>query len=80
MNQAFKRHKVPEESLPAPGGLASVQAELSDLLLLPFRCRSLFAASPLPLQQGALLIGAPGCGKTFIANSICHQCQLKVFR
>jgi len=60
------------------GGMTEAKQVLSDLLTLPHRFKVLFEQAPIPVKQGAILIGPPGCGKTLLAHAAAQECGLRV--
>jgi len=59
------------------GGLDDVKAVLDDAMALPARYPKIFAQCPLPLPTGVLLYGAPGCGKTALAQAAIANAKLR---
>ena len=58
------------------GGLERVKKSLTETIIWPGKYPDLFAQCPLRLQTGLLLYGAPGTGKTLIAEVVAKECGL----
>ncbi|KAK9467820.1 P-loop containing nucleoside triphosphate hydrolase protein, partial [Lipomyces arxii] len=58
------------------GGLAATKRVLLETLEWPTKYAPVFANCPLRLRSGVLLYGYPGCGKTFLASAVAHECGL----
>ena len=59
------------------GGLDEVKSVLDDAMALPARHPKIFAQCPLRLPSGVLLYGAPGCGKTALAQAAIANAKLR---
>ena len=57
-----------EEAWGEVGGAQEAVLQLREVLELPSRFPSVFAAAPLRLRSGMLMYGPPGCGKTYLAG------------
>ncbi|ONK60022.1 uncharacterized protein A4U43_C08F13390 [Asparagus officinalis] len=56
------------------GGLDKIKQELFELVILPLRRPELFThGKVLSLQNGVLLCGSPGTGKTMLAKAIAND-------
>ncbi|ORC93756.1 putative peroxisome biogenesis factor 1 [Trypanosoma theileri] len=62
--------KGEKQSLNSIGGLSVAKKVLYDTLVLPMKNPALFSRLPLKTRSGVLLYGPPGCGKTFVVESI----------
>ncbi|KAK9473109.1 P-loop containing nucleoside triphosphate hydrolase protein [Dipodascopsis tothii] len=58
------------------GGLRAAKQLLLETLEWPTKYAPIFKNSPLRLRSGVLLYGFPGCGKTFLASAVAHECGL----
>ncbi|KAL9654798.1 hypothetical protein ABK040_008592 [Willaertia magna] len=58
------------------GGLQNVKHLLKETFILPIKYSKLFENAPIKPRSGCLLYGPPGCGKTFIASAIAHECGM----
>ncbi|KAK9365715.1 P-loop containing nucleoside triphosphate hydrolase protein [Lipomyces kononenkoae] len=58
------------------GGLKNTKQVLLETLEWPTKYSPIFANCPLRLRSGLLLYGYPGCGKTFLASAVAHECGL----
>ncbi|KAK9388271.1 P-loop containing nucleoside triphosphate hydrolase protein [Lipomyces mesembrius] len=58
------------------GGLKETKQVLLETLEWPTKYAPIFANCPLRLRSGLLLYGYPGCGKTFLASAVAHECGL----
>ncbi|KAK9237845.1 P-loop containing nucleoside triphosphate hydrolase protein [Lipomyces kononenkoae] len=58
------------------GGLKETKQVLLETLEWPTKYSPIFANCPLRLRSGLLLYGYPGCGKTFLASAVAHECGL----
>jgi peroxin-1 len=62
------------------GGLNYVKEEIRDTFVFSMKCSEIFNnKNPIKLSTGILLIGPPGCGKTFIAASIQKEFKINFF-
>ncbi|XP_011299144.1 peroxisome biogenesis factor 1 [Fopius arisanus] len=59
------------------GGLEEVKESLRQLLQWPLMYPGLFQKAPVKHQNGILLYGMPGTGKTMLAGAIAKECGLK---
>ena len=55
------------------GGLSEVKQILTECILWPGKYPKLFANCPLRIRSGVLLYGAPGTGKTLVAEVISNE-------
>ncbi|KAK9454902.1 P-loop containing nucleoside triphosphate hydrolase protein [Dipodascopsis uninucleata] len=58
------------------GGLKETKRVLLETLEWPTKYAPIFEKCPLRLRSGLLLYGYPGCGKTFLASAVAHECGL----
>ncbi|KAK9451685.1 P-loop containing nucleoside triphosphate hydrolase protein [Limtongia smithiae] len=58
------------------GGLRETRRVLLETLEWPTKYAPIFENCPLRLRSGLLLYGYPGCGKTFLASAVAHECGL----
>ncbi|XP_066588565.1 peroxisomal ATPase PEX1 [Prorops nasuta] len=56
------------------GGLADVKRTLVEILHWPLKYPRIFKNAPIKLQNGVLLYGMPGTGKTILAKAIANEC------
>ncbi len=57
----------------AIAGMEELKAKLHDEVIRPIRERDRFKQFGIPLINGILLYGPPGCGKTFIAERLAEE-------
>ena len=55
------------------GGLSEVKQILTECILWPGKYPKLFSNCPLRIRSGVLLYGAPGTGKTLVAEVISNE-------
>ncbi|XP_076762251.1 peroxisomal biogenesis factor 1 isoform X2 [Xylocopa sonorina] len=60
------------------GGLAEVKRSLVEILQWPLKYPELFKNAPIKLQNGVLLYGMPGTGKTMLAKAIANECGVNL--
>ncbi len=67
---------VPEVSWHDVGGLDAIKERLTDLVEQPLRHAQVFAEAGLTPHTGVLLHGAPGNGKTLLAQALANECGI----
>ncbi|XP_043511745.1 peroxisome biogenesis factor 1 isoform X1 [Frieseomelitta varia] len=60
------------------GGLAEVKRSLVEILQWPLKYPEIFKNAPIKLQNGVLLYGMPGTGKTILAKAIANECGVNL--
>ncbi|XP_029035401.2 peroxisome biogenesis factor 1 [Osmia bicornis bicornis] len=60
------------------GGLAEVKKSLVEILQWPLKYPEVFKNAPIKLQNGVLLYGMPGTGKTMLAKAIANECGVNL--
>ncbi|XP_015435576.1 PREDICTED: peroxisome biogenesis protein 1 [Dufourea novaeangliae] len=60
------------------GGLAEVKRSLIEILQWPLKYPEIFKNAPIKLQNGVLLYGMPGTGKTMLAKAIANECGVNL--
>lgn len=60
------------------GGLADVKRSLIEILQWPLKYPEIFKNAPIKLQNGILLYGMPGTGKTLLAKAIANECGVNL--
>ncbi|XP_053998101.1 peroxisomal ATPase PEX1 [Hylaeus anthracinus] len=60
------------------GGLAEVKKSLVEILQWPLKYPEIFKNAPIKLQNGVLLYGMPGTGKTMLAKAIANECGVNL--
>lgn len=60
------------------GGLAEVKRSLVEILQWPLKYPEIFKSAPIKLQNGVLLYGMPGTGKTMLAKAIANECGVNL--
>lgn len=60
------------------GGLAEVKRSLVEILQWPLKYPEVFKNAPIKLQNGVLLYGMPGTGKTMLAKAIANECGVNL--
>lgn len=55
------------------GGLAEAKQELMDMLTMPTKYAVLMDRAPVRCRKGIMLVGPPGCGKTFLVQAAAHE-------
>lgn len=69
---------INEEMYDKIPGMANVLGVLQEVLIWPSKFPLFFQNSPLSKQQGVLLFGVPGCGKTFVVSQIAKKWKLRI--
>lgn len=60
------------------GGLTDVKRSLVEILQWPLKYPEIFKNAPIKLQNGILLYGMPGTGKTMLAKAIANECGVNL--
>ncbi|XP_076649014.1 peroxisomal biogenesis factor 1 [Halictus rubicundus] len=60
------------------GGLSEVKRSLTEILQWPLKYPEVFKNAPVKLQNGVLLYGMPGTGKTMLAKAIANECGVNL--
>nr|XP_033334649.1 peroxisome biogenesis factor 1 [Megalopta genalis] len=60
------------------GGLVEVKRCLTEILQWPLKYPEVFKNAPIKLQNGVLLYGMPGTGKTMLAKAIANECGVNL--
>jgi transitional endoplasmic reticulum ATPase len=60
-------------------GMRQLRAELEKDVILPLLYPDRYRAYKVPLPNGLLLYGPPGCGKTFIARKLAEMVRFRFF-
>ncbi|XP_043256334.1 peroxisome biogenesis factor 1 [Colletes gigas] len=60
------------------GGLEEVKNSLIEILQWPLKYPEIFKNAPIKLQNGVLLYGMPGTGKTMLAKAIANECGVNL--
>ncbi|XP_076292104.1 peroxisomal biogenesis factor 1 [Lasioglossum baleicum] len=60
------------------GGLSEVKKSLTEILQWPLKYPEVFKNAPVKLQNGVLLYGMPGTGKTMLAKAIANECGVNL--
>ncbi|XP_017754802.1 PREDICTED: peroxisome biogenesis factor 1 [Eufriesea mexicana] len=60
------------------GGLGEVKRSLVEILQWPLKYPEIFKNAPIKLQNGVLLYGMPGTGKTMLAKAIANECGVNL--
>ncbi|KAG8293657.1 Peroxisome biosynthesis protein pex1, variant 2 [Homalodisca vitripennis] len=68
--------RLSPHSFTSVGGLQSAKQLLTEVLIWPTKYPEVFSQCPLRLERGVLLYGAPGTGKTLLANAIAGESGL----
>lgn len=55
------------------GGLEKEISQLKDFFITPFEFGELYKKIGVKLSKGVILYGPGGCGKSLLANAVCHQ-------
>jgi SpoVK/Ycf46/Vps4 family AAA+-type ATPase len=66
---------IDETSWDDIGGLESVKQQLIEMVEWPTKHESIIQKYGMRLSAGALLYGAPGCGKTMLAKAVASSCK-----
>ncbi|XP_078046831.1 peroxisomal biogenesis factor 1 [Augochlora pura] len=60
------------------GGLVEAKRCLTEILQWPLKYPEVFKNAPIKLQNGVLLYGMPGTGKTLLAKAIANECGVNL--
>ncbi len=66
------KNNVPWGSI---GGLDRVKQQLIEMIEWPIQYHKIISSFGLPMSSGALLYGAPGCGKTLLGKAVASSCK-----
>lgn len=72
MYTSYTKDQTSWESI---GGLDDVKNQLIEMIEWPVMYGDIIDAYGLPSSSGALLYGAPGCGKTLLAKAVATSCK-----
>ena len=67
---------IDETSWDDIGGLENIKQQLIEMVEWPTKYESIIDKYGMRLSAGALLYGAPGCGKTMLAKAVASSCKV----